>query len=60
MPRSLQDPQIVEKLKNLKLLILDIDGVMTDGRIIYDGNGVETKRFHVRDGLGIKLWMKKK
>ncbi len=30
---------------------------MTDGRIVYDDRGVETKRFHVRDGLGIKLWM---
>ena len=39
-------------------ILSDVDGVMTDGRIIYDGNGVETKRFHVRDGLGIKLWMK--
>lgn len=39
-------------------ILSDVDGVMTDGRIIYDGQGVETKRFHVRDGLGIKLWMK--
>ncbi len=31
---------------------------MTDGSIVYDNNGVETKRFHVRDGLGIKLWMR--
>ncbi len=38
-------------------ILSDVDGVMTDGRIIYDNAGVETKRFHVRDGLGIKLWM---
>jgi len=38
-------------------IITDVDGVMTDGRIIYDGAGLETKQFHVRDGLGIKLWI---
>ena len=32
-----------EKLKNIKLLLLDVDGVMTDGGIIYDGNGLETR-----------------
>lgn len=39
----------------IKLLLLDVDGVMTDGRIIYDNNGVETKAFDVKDGHGIKL-----
>lgn len=39
-------------------ILSDVDGVLTDGRIIFDNAGVETKRFHVRDGLGIKLWMK--
>lgn len=38
-------------------ILSDVDGVMTDGRIIYDSAGVETKQFHVRDGLGIKLWI---
>ncbi len=38
-------------------ILSDVDGVMTDGGIIYDSAGNETKRFHVRDGLGIKLWM---
>jgi 3-deoxy-D-manno-octulosonate 8-phosphate phosphatase (KDO 8-P phosphatase) len=38
-------------------IMSDVDGVMTDGRIIYDDHGHETKRFHVRDGLGIKLWI---
>jgi 3-deoxy-D-manno-octulosonate 8-phosphate phosphatase (KDO 8-P phosphatase) len=41
-----------------ELLCLDVDGVMTDGSIRLDDNAVETKRFHVRDGTGIKLWMK--
>lgn len=39
----------------IKALILDVDGVLTDGGIIYDDNGFETKRFDVKDGLGIKL-----
>jgi 3-deoxy-D-manno-octulosonate 8-phosphate phosphatase (KDO 8-P phosphatase) len=39
-------------------IITDVDGVMTDGRIIYDDTGREIKHFHVRDGLGIKLWMR--
>lgn len=43
------------KLKHIKLLLLDVDGVMTDGGIIYDANGVETKRFNVKDGHGIKM-----
>ncbi len=38
----------------IKLLILDVDGVMTDGRIIMNARGEEIKRFHVRDGYGIK------
>lgn len=46
---------IKEKLKKVKMLILDVDGVMTDGRIIMDDEGREIKNFHVRDGHGIKL-----
>lgn len=44
-----------QRLKPIKLLILDVDGVMTDGRIIYDANGVESKFFNVKDGHGIKM-----
>jgi 3-deoxy-D-manno-octulosonate 8-phosphate phosphatase (KDO 8-P phosphatase) len=46
---------IIEKAKKIKLLILDVDGVMTDGSIILDNEGNELKRFHVRDGHGIKM-----
>ncbi len=42
----------------IELLCLDVDGVMTDGGIRLDDNGVETKRFHVRDGTGIRLWIR--
>jgi 3-deoxy-D-manno-octulosonate 8-phosphate phosphatase (KDO 8-P phosphatase) len=43
------------RLNQLKLLLLDVDGVMTDGTIIYDDNNLQTKTFYVRDGLGIRL-----
>jgi 3-deoxy-D-manno-octulosonate 8-phosphate phosphatase (KDO 8-P phosphatase) len=44
-----------EQLGKIRLLLLDVDGVMTDGRIIYDDQGSELKAFDVRDGHGIKL-----
>ena len=39
----------------IKLLILDVDGVLTDGHITYTSDGQELKSFHIHDGLGIKL-----
>lgn len=49
------DNAITERLSRIKLLLLDVDGVMTDGRIIFDSNGVESKFFNVKDGHGIKM-----
>jgi 3-deoxy-D-manno-octulosonate 8-phosphate phosphatase (KDO 8-P phosphatase) len=46
---------IQSKAKKIKLLLLDVDGVLTDGRIILDNQGNELKAFHVRDGHGIKM-----
>jgi 3-deoxy-D-manno-octulosonate 8-phosphate phosphatase (KDO 8-P phosphatase) len=43
------------KARKIKLLLLDVDGVLTDGGIYIDNRGVETKRFDVRDGQGITL-----
>ena len=45
-------------LKNIKVVVMDVDGVLTDGRIIVDSNGVETKNFDVQDGFGI-VFLKK-
>jgi 3-deoxy-D-manno-octulosonate 8-phosphate phosphatase (KDO 8-P phosphatase) len=42
----------------IKIILSDVDGVLTDGGIVIDNAGIETKRFHVRDGLGIRLWQK--
>lgn len=47
-----------DRLKKIKVLIVDVDGVLTDGGIIIDSNGVETKRFDVQDGLGLLVWRK--
>lgn len=44
------------KLGRIRLLVLDVDGVLTDGGIILHSDGTESKRFHVQDGHGIKLW----
>lgn len=41
----------------IKLLVLDVDGVLTDGRIILNDHGEEIKRFHARDGVGLSLLM---
>ena len=46
---------IQDKARKIKLVLLDIDGVMTDGRMIYDNRGNELKNFNVNDGLGIFL-----
>jgi len=48
---------IIKKFKAIKLLILDIDGVLTDGGVYFDDSGQTMRRFHVHDGLGIKSLM---
>ncbi len=52
------DPADTIKLRAtaVRLLVLDVDGVLTDGRIVYTDAGDEQKRFHVRDGSGLKVW----
>ena len=45
---------ISKKLKKIKLLILDVDGVLTNGYLVYDYQGNQLKRFSVKDGLGIR------
>jgi 3-deoxy-D-manno-octulosonate 8-phosphate phosphatase (KDO 8-P phosphatase) len=48
-------PKLQHKAKKIKLLLLDVDGVLTDGSIFIDDRGYEIKRFDVRDGQGIAL-----
>ena len=47
----------MDKAKNIKLVILDVDGVMTDGRIVIDDNGVESRNFDIKDGMGVVVLM---
>ena len=47
-----------ERCQQIELVLSDVDGVLTDGSVVIDNQGIETKFFHVRDGLGIKLWQK--
>ncbi len=49
---------ITERFRQLKLLILDVDGVLTDGHLFFDHEGGEYKSFHAQDGHGIKLLQK--
>ena len=49
---------MTEALKKIKVVAMDVDGVLTDGRIIIDSKGVETKNFDVQDGFGIVLLKK--
>jgi 3-deoxy-D-manno-octulosonate 8-phosphate phosphatase (KDO 8-P phosphatase) len=44
---------LIERANDIRLLVLDVDGVLTDGRLIFSARGEEQKVFHVRDGAGI-------
>ena len=43
-----------EKAKPIRMIMMDVDGVLTDGRILYSAEGVEIEAFHVRDGVGLR------
>jgi 3-deoxy-D-manno-octulosonate 8-phosphate phosphatase (KDO 8-P phosphatase) len=49
---------LLDAAKKIKLLLLDVDGVLTDGRLYYGNSGEELKAFDIQDGLGIKLLQK--
>jgi len=51
-------PGILKKIRAVKMVVFDVDGVLTDGRIIFGNSGEETKLFDVKDGHGIKLLMR--
>src|SRR4051812_32954768 len=47
---------LAQRCAAIRLLLMDVDGVLTDGGVILDNQGVESKCFNIRDGLGIRLW----
>jgi len=57
-PRSYSWQANLARAKSIKLLLLDVDGVLTDGSIIYTPDGQEIKAFSTRDGLGLRLVQK--
>ena len=46
------------RLARVQLLLLDVDGVLTDGGVTWNNQGIESKTFNIRDGLGLKLWQR--
>ncbi|GAB6185287.1 KdsC family phosphatase [Thermopirellula anaerolimosa] len=47
---------VVARCRNVEIILCDVDGVLTDGRLFFDNQGIETKAFHVRDGMAAQLW----
>lgn len=48
--------KIDQRMQPIRLILSDVDGVLTNGDLSFDNQGIESKTFHVRDGMGIKLW----
>ena len=51
----IDDPNLEARARDLRGVVFDVDGVLTDGRIIYTDDGHELKQFHVQDGASLKL-----
>jgi YrbI family 3-deoxy-D-manno-octulosonate 8-phosphate phosphatase len=47
-----------DRCQAVEMILSDVDGVLTDGGVFFDNHGVELKQFHIRDGLGIKIWQR--
>ena len=54
-PRTLRTVSIESKAARIRLVLFDVDGVLTDGRVVLHGNGSESKQFHIRDGI-VMVW----
>ena len=52
---AINNQKVLNRAKSIRLLLLDVDGVLTDGRLYFGNNGEELKAFNIQDGLGIKL-----
>ena len=58
MDRTQLSPEVLRAAKRVELLLLDCDGVLTDGRLYFSSKGEAMKSFHVHDGQGIKNWQR--
>lgn len=52
------DPELTAKITPIRMILMDVDGVLTDGKIIWDDRGIQSKAFDVKDGFGIH-WIRK-
>ena len=50
--------KVEQRCQDIELILADVDGVLTPGQIIFNNQGIESKQFHIRDGLGIRLWQR--
>ena len=50
--------KLEQRCREIRILLCDVDGVLTDGSVNIDNQGIETKTFNIRDGLGVRLWQK--
>jgi len=50
------DASLAERLARIRMLLLDVDGVLTDGGVAWHDDAIEQKTFHIRDGLGLRVW----
>jgi 3-deoxy-D-manno-octulosonate 8-phosphate phosphatase (KDO 8-P phosphatase) len=55
---SLESPEVPMDWNKLCMLVLDVDGVLTDGRLVYDADGQPVKTFHAQDGCALRLWLR--
>lgn len=51
-------PHLAERLREITVLVLDVDGVLTSGNVVYSDTGQELQAFHAHDGAGLALWRK--
>lgn len=54
----MKSEKLNKKLEKIKILVMDVDGTLTDGKVFYSGKGEEMKKFSLRDGMGIELLRK--
>lgn len=50
--------KLEQRCQDIELVLADVDGVLTPGQIVFNNQGIETKQFHIRDGMGIRLWQR--
>lgn len=50
--------KLENRCQDIELILADVDGVLTPGQIIFNNQGIESKQFHIRDGVGVRVWQR--